>query len=98
MITMTKTEEKQKELEAKIVELEELVQELNDEIDAMHSKVGMIDEIIAAWNSVHPEEHISQPQSHNDQRRYTMTDEEWKKATRVAHPSEGRITKTLRGD
>ena len=33
MITMTKTEEKQKELEARIIELEELVQELNDQLD-----------------------------------------------------------------
>jgi len=33
VITMTKTEQKQKELEARIIELEELVQDLNDQLD-----------------------------------------------------------------
>lgn len=98
MITMTKTEEKLKELEARIVELEELNQELNDELDAVLSKVYVIDEIVGAWNSAHPEARIEPPNPPHDNRRYAMTDEEWKKATRLPHPSEGRITKTLRGD
>ena len=67
----------------KVDELENKVNNLDDPFDV----VGRLEQLVALWNEKHPNDqiftHRKRPISD-----YTMTDQEWKEATRVPHPRE----------
>lgn len=89
-----KTEEKIAELEGKVSTLEDEVSTLedalnrvNDDLDHALNIANKLEQLIALWNEKHPNDqiftHRRRPMSD-----YTMTDQEWKEATRVPHPRE----------
>lgn len=80
---MTMTDKKIQKLEARINELENKISDLDDIFDV----AGKLEQLIALWNEKHPNDQIF---SHRKRpiSDYTMTDQEWKEATRVPHPRE----------
>jgi len=91
---MTMTDEKIQKLEARINELSKdrlmlmkKVEELESDFDNLFGVADRLEKLIALWNEKHPNDqiftHRKRPMSD-----YTMTDQEWKEATRVPHPRE----------
>lgn len=89
---MTMTDEKIQKLEARINELSKdrlmlmkKVEELESDFDNLFGVADRLEKLIALWNEKHPNDqiftHRKRPMSD-----YTMTDQEWKEATRVPHP------------
>ena len=81
-------------LEARINELSKdrlmlmkKVDELESDLNHALNTDGRLEQLIALWNEKHPSDpiftHRKRPMSD-----YTMTDQEWKEATRVPHPRE----------
>jgi len=84
---MTMTDEKIQKLEARIKELESIVRRLDNSLDDIFDFSDRIEKLIALWNEKHPNDQIFRHRRRpiSD---YTMTDQEWKEATRVPHPRE----------
>lgn len=76
-----------KEQADELSEVEEQLNNVNDDLDIALSIVNKLEQLIALWNEKHPNDqiftHRKRPMSD-----YTMTDQEWKEATRVPHPRE----------
>jgi len=81
-----KNEEKIAELEEKVSELEDALNRVNDELDHALNAAGKVEELIAYWNAHFPEDPIPGTVRKRKESDYAMTDDEWKKRTRIPHP------------
>lgn len=76
-------------LEAQVEELsevEEQLNRLNDELDHALNMANKVEDLIAAWNDRFPDDRIHVPPRRRPESDYIMTDDEWKKRTRIPHP------------
>lgn len=81
-----KNEEKIAELEEKVSELEDALNRVNDDLDHALNMANKVEDIIAAWNDRHPDDTIHVAQRRRPASDYAMSNEEWKKRTRIPHP------------
>jgi len=76
-------------LEAQVEELSEVedaLNRVNDDLDHALSMANKVEDIIAAWNNRFPDDPIHVPQRRRPATDYLLTDDEWKKRTRIPHP------------
>ena len=75
--------------EERIEEIEDRLDKMEEELATALDSLGKIETLIAYWNAHFPDDPMPGSRRVRPESHYTMTDEEWKKRTRIPHPRDG---------